>query len=226
MDMFHAARKSPPTDPSTTAHVVAAIDAAHHERTPFDFWLLDNILPESTIDAILDLPFEPIKTPVFDGRRENNNGFRCHFSAANQNTYPVCKDVVQAFGNPATVAAIEKRTGADLSTGSLRVEYCQDTNGFWLEPHLDLGVKLFTMMLYLSDDPNLHDAGTDIYDASPDHKRVLSAPYERNHGMIFIPGQNTWHGFSKRAINGLRKSVMINYVSPEWRNKNELAYYQ
>jgi len=80
------------------------------------------------------------------------------------------------------------------------------------------------MMLYLSDDLALRDAGTDIYDATPEHNLVLSAPYEQNHGMIFIPGDKTWHGFSKRRIHGLRKSLMINFVSPEWRNKEELAY--
>jgi len=89
---------------------------------------------------------------------------------------------------------------------------------------LDISVKLFTMLIYLSDDPNLFDAGTDIYDATPEHKLVATAPYEQNTGLIFIPGTNTWHGFSKRPIMGLRKSIIINYVTPEWRNKDELVY--
>ena len=79
------------------------------------------------------------------------------------------------------------------------------------------------MLVYLTDAPELHDAGTDIYDASPEHKLIASAPYEWNAGLIFIPGKNTWHGFRKRPIRGLRKSIIINYVGPEWRAVEELA---
>lgn len=84
-------------------------------------------------------------------------------------------------------------------------------------------MKLFTMLVYLTDAPELHDAGTDIYDTGPEHKLVASAPYARNAGLIFIPGKNTWHGLRKRPIHGVRKSIIINYVGPEWRAVDELA---
>ena len=122
------------------------------------------------------------------------------------------------------LGALRSLTGADLSRGHLRIEYCQDVDGFWLEPHLDISVKLFTMLVYLSGDPALRDAGTDIYDSSPEHRLAASAPYEKNKGLIFIPGTNSWHGFSKRPIRGLRKSIIINFVSDDWRAKDELAY--
>jgi hypothetical protein len=114
-------------------------------------------------------------------------------------------------------------TGARLMDGRLRIEYCQDTDGFWLEPHVDIAVKRFAMLVYLSDDPALCDAGTDVYDASPEHLTVATAPYRFNAGMIFIPGSDTWHGFRKRPIKGLRKSIIVNYVAPEWRAVEELA---
>ena len=44
----------------------------------------------------------------------------------------------------------------------MRLEYAQDTDGFWLEPHTDLGVKLFTMLIYLPDSGEQNDLGTDI----------------------------------------------------------------
>ena len=214
-------------EPKIANGVLTFIDAlgrAKHVSDPYDYWLLDNILPQAIIDKILELPIEPMADPVFKGRRENNNGARCHFSAEKQATYPVCREVVSAFGDLQSISAIKDLTGADLSQGQLRVEYCQDRDGFWLEPHLDVGAKLFTMMLYLSKDPDLYDAGTDIYDSSPMHNLVASAPYASNAGMIFIPGQHTWHGLSKRPIHGVRKSLMINFVSQEWRNREELAY--
>ncbi|OYV33337.1 MAG: hypothetical protein B7Z81_11520, partial [Acidocella sp. 20-61-6] len=103
------------------------------------------------------------------------------------------------------------------------IEYCQDVDGFWLEPHRDIAVKLFTMLIYVSEDPALFDAGTDIYDDTPAHNLVASVPYEKNRGLIFIPGAASWHGFSKRPIRGLRQSLIINYVSPDWRAVDELA---
>src|SRR5262249_46042126 len=125
--------------------------------------------------------------------------------------------------NPHVILAIEAVTGGKLQNAQLRLEYCQDINGFWLEPHVDIPVKKFTMLIYLSDDARLRDAGTDVYDESPEHRTVATAPYEFNAGMIFIPGKNTWHGFRRRSIRGIRKSIIVNYVSPEWRAIGELA---
>lgn len=205
-------------------HFVDSLMHATHIAQPYDYWLLENALPQASVDAIASLPFAPPTGAVFDGRRESNNSSRVYFTAENQARFPVCRDVVEAFSDPAVVRTIELVTRTDLSKGHLRIEYCQDIDGFWLEPHLDISVKLFTMLVYLSDDPHLFDAGTDVYDSSPEHRLVATAPYEKNKGLIFIPGHNTWHGFSKRPIRGLRQSIIINYVSPEWRNKDELAY--
>lgn len=193
------------------------------QRQPFKYWLLENALPLSTIDGIVGLPFAPPKTAAFDGRRETNNSTRVYFSKESQLRFPVCREVVEAFKHPRVVSAIEAETGTDLTDGQLRVEYCQDVDGFWLEPHVDISVKLFTMLVYLSGEPELRDAGTDIYDASPEHRLVGTAPYERNKGLIFIPGIDTWHGFTPRPIRGVRKSIIINYVSAAWRDAFELA---
>ncbi|MGB9151671.1 MAG: 2OG-Fe(II) oxygenase [Alphaproteobacteria bacterium] len=219
------------TKPSATAardsgsqHFLGCLEKATHINAPYDYWLLENVLPVGMINAIANLPFPPPRNPLFNGRRESNNSTRIYFSPENQHAFDVCRDTVDIFSNAAVIRALENMTGTDISKGHLRIEYCQDVDGFWLEPHLDISVKLFTMLVYLSDDPNLFDAGTDIYDATPSHKLVASAPYEKNKGLIFIPDATTWHGFTKRPIKGLRKSIIINYVLPDWVNKDELAY--
>ncbi len=205
------------------ANFLSCLERADHRRTPFEYWLLERALPDTVVDSIAALPYAPPSETNFDGRRESNNSTRVYFSKENQSRHPVCREIVEGFQHPAVVAAIERTTGTDLGRGQLRVEYCQDVDGFWLEPHLDISVKLFTMLVYLSGEPELRDAGTDIYDASSEHRLVGTAPYERNKGLIFIPGTDTWHGFSKRPIRGVRKSIIINYVSPEWRATHELA---
>ena len=202
---------------------LTCLAASDRRRTPFRYWLLDQALPAPTVDAIAGLPYAPPVAAQFNGRRETNNSTRVYFSKENQIRFGVCREVAEAFKHPRVVAAIEQETGTDLTHGQLRVEYCQDVDGFWLEPHVDISVKLFTMLIYLSDEPELRDAGTDIYDASPEHKLVGTAPYEKNKGLIFIPGRDTWHGFTPRPIRGVRKSIIINYVSPAWRDTFELA---
>jgi hypothetical protein len=40
---------------------------------------------------------------------------------------------------------------------------------------------------------------------------------------MFMAGKNTWHGVPKQQIIGVRKSLIINYVSNEWQSLHELA---
>lgn len=213
-----------PRSGGLAAQLLSSLAGSQHVREPFDYWVLDEVLPAGVVDSIAALPFKPPEPTVFDGRRETNNSSRVYFTPENRARFKVCDEVAAAFSDAHVVDALEAATGADLSQGLLRIEYCQDVDGFWLEPHLDISVKLFTMLVYLSGDPELHDAGTDIYDASPAHRLAATAPYERNKGLIFIPGANTWHGFSKRPIRGVRKSLIVNWVTPAWRDKWELAY--
>jgi len=197
--------------------------SSEHKTKPYDYWLLKDALPSGDIEAISKLPLPPPSGQIFNGKRETNNSTRIYFTPENQAKHPVIARVVAGFKDPAVRAAIAKTTGADLSDGHLRIEYCQDQPGFWLEPHTDIFVKKFTMLVYLIDDPELVTAGTDVLEGPPDYKYVGSAPYGRNLGVIFIPGPNTWHGVGHHPIKKLRKSIIINYVTSDWRDKWELA---
>ena len=42
--------------------------------------------------------------------------------------------------------------------------------------------------------------------------------------MIFVAGPNTWHGFDKRPIDGVRRLMEINYVAPSWRDRDQLCF--
>ncbi|MBX9587977.1 MAG: hypothetical protein K2X43_01650 [Hyphomonadaceae bacterium] len=39
-----------------------------------------------------------------------------------------------------------------------------------------------------------------------------------------MPSDITFHGFEPRKIEGVRKSVIINYVTNEWRAREQLAF--
>ncbi len=194
---------------------------ADKQTYPYNYWLLTDVLPEETSDAIASLPFPPATISRYSGKRNTEDDKRVYFNAENRAKFPVCDETAAAFDDPEVRAAIEETCGTDLTDTRLRIEYVQDTDGFWLEPHTDIFVKKYTMLVYLSRDPALHDAGTDVYDS--DFNLVATAPYAFNRGLIFIPAANTWHGVRKRPIRGIRKAIIVNYVSPEWRDTWELA---
>lgn len=203
------------------AAFLSALDASKGEDWPYPHWHLDKAIPDEAIDELVALPYAPPEDAVFDGRREANNSTRVFFGKEVQTAHPVCADLAAAFGDPEVVAALETACAVDLSQGQLRIEYCLDTDGFWLEPHTDILVKQFTMLIYLSEEPELADAGTDVYDL--DLNLVATSPYGKGIGFIFIPSEISWHGFRKRPIRGVRRSLIINFVSPEWRAVEELA---
>ena len=207
---------------SAGCHVRRAILAANAVKTPFRYWLLDNVLPEGMGRAVRALPFDPVGVGDTMGKRETLNSRRVFFSEDNLARHPVCATIADAFQDEATVALLEDRCETRLAGGFLRVEYCQDTDGFWLEPHTDIGAKMLTVLIYLSDHPDAADWGTDIMDQEG---HVLGrAPGSANRGLIFVPGADTWHGWAKRPLRGVRKSLIINYVKPEWRSRHELAF--
>ena len=50
------------------------------------------------------------------------------------------------------------------------------------------------------------------------------APFRWNTALVFVPGANTYHGFERREIPRVRRSVIINYVTQDWRAREQLAY--
>jgi hypothetical protein len=199
-----------------------SIESSNRNETPYLHWFLRRCLPDDALDAILDLPFEAPPLDGVSGKRELHNNTRKYFDAENMGRFEVCKAFNDAFQSKAITSQIEEHFGTNLDGTYLRVEIAQDTDGFWLEPHSDLGVKLFTMLLYTSKDPSHANLGTDIYDA--DKKHFGRSPFESNGALVFVPSDITFHGFERRKIEGVRKSVIINYVTNEWRAREQLAF--
>jgi hypothetical protein len=201
---------------------IRSIDSAKHADQPYRNWSLTACFPDDTVDDILALPFEAPSLDGVSGKRELHNNTRKYFDVDNRKHFPVCEAVAQAFQDKRVTSQIENVFGTNLAGTYLRIEFAQDIDGFWLEPHSDLGVKLFTMLLYLSKDPSHSDLGTDIYDTNKN--RVGRSPFAPNAAMVFVPADNTFHGFEKRPIKGVRTSLIINYVTNEWRAREQLAF--
>jgi hypothetical protein len=210
------------TKDAVVSSLIASFEAAKRHETPYRHWFIANCLPPEAFQACLDLPFEAPALGGVSGKREVHNATRKYFDADNMARYPVCNAVNAALQDLRVTKTIDRVFGTKLAGTFLRVEYAQDTDGFWLEPHTDLGVKSFTFLLYLSRDLSHANLGTDIYDTEKKH--VGRSPFVPNGAMIFVPSDITYHGFEARPIAGVRKSIIINYVTNDWRAREQLAY--
>ena len=199
-----------------------AYKRAYRQAYPYPHWILRDIFDASTIDALLELPDDHGEKDYSEGRRDINNAARRYFDPARQQAYPVVAAIAAALQSPEVVATLEEGCKTSLEGNFLRIEYTRDEPGFWLEPHTDIGVKKFTMQIYLSRDEEAVDWGTSIYDGP--ERLFYNTPAGSNGGLIFVPSDNSWHGYEERPMNGIRKSLIVNYVTPEWRNKHELAF--
>lgn len=197
---------------------------ANSDRTnqPYPHWILKGCFPEDIVEDVLNLPFPAPSLDGVSGKRELHNNTRKYFDVENRKVFSAVEAVAKAFQDKRITELIAKTFGTNLDRTYLRIEYAQDIDGFWLEPHTDLGVKSFTMLLYLSDEEGHEDLGTDIYDANKEH--VGRSPFAPNIALVFVPSDNTYHGFEGRPIKGVRKSLIINYVTDEWRAREQLAF--
>lgn len=195
-------------------------DGARHEQ-PYRNWRLRNLFPQAVARQLADLPFAPVTLDGVSGRRELHNDARQYFAGEVLDDHPVARRVAESFQSPAVVQAFAAMTGAPLDGTYLRVEYAVDQDGFWLEPHTDLGVKALTLLIQLPAEGQA-DLGTDIYGGPGDW--CERATFDWNGALLFVPSDRTWHGFEPRTISGLRRSVIVNYVTEDWRAREQLAF--
>jgi hypothetical protein len=194
---------------------------------PYRHWTLKEALPASLSVGVLLLPIRPPLIGECDGVRDfnDNNSKRSFFTQALQGDFPACKAFAEAFQSPEAASLFSETLGiepSEIAGSYLRIEYIQDTDGSWLKPHCDIREKLFSMVIYLCTGPEAKNWGTDIYDAN--QKWVARSAADFNSAVIFVPGENTWHGFDKRPIIGVRRLMEINYVRPDWRDRDQLCF--
>ncbi len=214
----------PPNTAISSADIASAFRASIERRRTFDapyrHFFIDDVLPAAAARELCDLPFAAPTLDGVSGRREVHNDTRSYFDADQMARFPVMRAMAEALQTTEMARAIHDAFEAPIDDTFLRLEYALDIDGFWLEPHTDLGVKKFTCLLYLSE--GHEDLGTDIYADRDTHAAV--SPFVANSAMVFVPSDRTWHGFEKRPIKGVRKSVILNYVTHDWKAREQLSF--
>ena len=209
---------------SNQATFLSSLQSSEGEREPYNHWNLDNVLDDDVIEGILALPIDIPRVDYDEGQRASNNDVRGYFDTGRREEFDICSVVSETFQSAETINALEAKCGIDLTGSYLRLEYAQDHDGFWLESHKDISVKLFSMLIYLNPSPDDEEWGTDIFTGPELSDYYGTASHAANRAFIFIPGANSWHGFRPNKITGVRRSLIVNFVTDEWMNRHELAY--
>ncbi|MCE0744255.1 2OG-Fe(II) oxygenase [Acetobacter sicerae] len=226
--MTHSTRTSALASDRTACEAAIAglrnsLDTAECSTTPFRHWTLSDILPQEACDALV--AWEPEDNAVAGdtgGRRETRNGSRVFVEPEARARDARLDVLAHMFDSPEGRAAVEALCGTKLDHTALRLELSLDTDGFWLEPHTDIGAKKLTLLIPLSVHEDAEQWGTDLMNA--EGNTVVRSSGRFNTGTLFVPGDDTWHGFQKRPINGLRRGLIVNFVDSSWRATHELAF--
>lgn len=198
-----------------------SINTARNDNHPFPHWIIRDFLTEEFCQKLFNHIPVAKKEGLYDGTRAGDylnrttqDITRFFLTADIIKQYPFLKEIITAMLCPKLVSEISSRFFTDLSNCYLRVEYIADRNGFYLIPHQDIVEKKLTVFVYLGD--GSENCGTDLYDSKK--KWVKTIPFKHNTGYIFVPGEDTWHGFEKKKINGIRRAILLNYVTfkTEW----------
>ncbi|GAB6967354.1 hypothetical protein JCM25156A_13910 [Komagataeibacter kakiaceti JCM 25156] len=203
-------------------HVIAALTASPVLPWPFPHWQMHDVLPASVATALVTwMPDARFLGGESGGQRAGRNGRRLFITPALRAANPALDDLARLFDDAGTRATFTSRCDANLENAALRLELCLDTDGFWLEPHTDIGAKRLTLLVSLSMGAEAADWGTDIMTA--EGAPVARASGLFNSGLLFIPSDRSWHGFLPRPLKGVRRTLIVNYVGPEWLATDELA---
>jgi hypothetical protein len=201
---------------------MGAVRRSQRSDQPYRHWKLKDVLPIDTCTGILTLPVAPPVLGRTDGTRNTYNDSRCFITPLMRQKFPACAALSDALQRPEVARLMAETCNIAVEGGYLRMEYIQDLDGSWLEPHRDIPEKLFSMVIYFFTGPDAKDWGTDIYDA--EKRWVGRSAGEFNSGVIFVAGPATWHGFDPRPIVGVRRLMEINYVAPSWRDREQLTF--
>ena len=194
-----------------------AFKSAPEFSYPFKHWEVLNVLPEELTDQILAVRIPRTEGFSYDGTRASDSQVRpggtpprrMFIDKTTKEAYPFFQDLVDALLSQPVIDVVNNKFGLDTAGLYLRVEYINDFDGFFLDPHKDIVEKRFSMLLFLGEGPE--HMGTDFYDA--DLKVVKTVSFKHNNAYVFLPGDDTWHGLEKKSIPDRRCSLLINYVT-------------
>ena len=210
------------TPPQSPSSLIGCLDAAAARRALSPLAAGGHAARRRLRQAIDALPVAPPKIDDTLGKRETHNRTRLFFGAEIARAIPVCDDLAAALQSAATSSS-----ASNASASTLR----EEPSAHRILPrhrrllaraaHRHRRQAVHDADLSLGD-PGCEAWGTDILDA--DLKLVDDRALPAQWRPHLRSRRDTWHGFRSRPIDGVRRSLIVNYVKPEWRSRHELAF--
>lgn len=200
---------------------LALLHSSTRSEFPFLHWVIDKPFNDGVLHEV-NTTVIPNVTRIYDGTRAGDAGggavkTRCFITPENVDEFPSIGGLVDELLDIETIERIEDMLCRSMEGAYLRVEVISDREGFWLQPHKDIKEKLMSMLLYVNPHGESENLGTDFYDEAMNLVKTMK--YRDNHGYMFAPAHNTWHGLERKTIRRERRSMLINYVTfkTDWK---------
>jgi len=204
----------------------SVIEKASEESSPWPWYGLSDVLDEEQVAEIRAMQFSE-RERLHGGKRSDNTSVR---RFVNEDGPSGLIRLVEELRSKEVQEAIHKKIykyDGNYSGLYVRMEVLNDKDGFWLEPHCDIGEKLISCLVYVNETDEDENIGTDLYSNSGSTYSLLepvrTVPFIHNTGYMFSQfdgNGNKVHGLSKgKKIKVERRGLQINYVTFEtpWR---------
>ena len=161
---------------------------------------------------------------------------RCFVDINNIDDFPKVRRLVEALVKPELTEFLMKTFEVDLRGTALRVGLLRNGAGHFLTPHCDCIEKIISVLIFINENGQPLDSGTDIYRANTgssdtqsatlsrsfgDFEKVAEIPFVTGTALIFHPGENTWHGLDHLKSFTDRRLIQISWVSDEYSTHPE-----
>ena len=167
---------------------------------PFNHWEYNNALTDEAIEEIIkaDIPDVSKHNIDYDGTRAIDGGaaefregissggeaikFRCFVNKENENKFPYLVRFINELQSKEVHQTISKMINKDLSNSYVRLEVICDREGFWLKPHCDIKEKLMSGLIFVNNENESEELGTDFYNEKLE--KVKTVPFKHNYGSV------------------------------------------
>ena len=197
-----------------------SLSKAKYDDSPWVHHTFGQALTEAQVDEIRSANIERsgvlhdgTRSGYKEGVEKQNHKLREYITKDNVDKYPELSKFIEELRSEPIRKMIAKMVGNENNfAGSfVRLEVLNDTEGFWLKPHIDIPEKLISSLIYVNKTGENISLGTDLYNEKKE--LIKTVPFWHNYGYIFH-GPNAWHGMAEgKEIQVERRGIQLNYVT-------------
>ena len=197
-----------------------SLQRCKYDNNPWDHFIIQDVLTDKQIDEIRNATVtrdgvlhDGTRSGYKKGVEKQNHKLREYITRDNYKKYPELTKFINDLRSKPVRKLIAKMVGnkEEFKGSFVRLEVLNDTEGFWLKPHIDIPEKLISSLIYVNKTGENISLGTDLYNEKKEFVKTI--PFWHNYGYIFN-GPNAWHGMSEgKEIQVERRGIQLNYVT-------------